>query len=57
MYLVATSYLEFAGVIVYLEFHGPEDTGIKFVSLLSPGPAAPRIIAPHSPAARAGIEP
>jgi serine/threonine-protein kinase len=57
MYLVTAAYVGLAAVVVYLEFRGPEDAGIELASLLAPGPAIARGVAPGSPAARAGIEP
>ena len=57
MYLLAASYLGCAAVVFYVEFRGPEDLGIEFPSLLTPGPAVAGAIDPDSPAARAGIEP
>lgn len=56
MYLVAVSYLGLAAVMVYLDFWGPEDTGIHFQSLVASDPAVPREVEPGSAAARAGIE-
>jgi serine/threonine-protein kinase len=56
MYLLAASFLGSAAVVVYTEFAGPEDLGIRFVPLTS-GPAVADFVVPESPAARAGIEP
>jgi eukaryotic-like serine/threonine-protein kinase len=57
MHLLTASYLGSAGVVLYLEFSGPEDPGIELASLLAPGPAMAAEVALDSPAARAGIEP
>src|SRR5262245_16165119 len=57
MYLLAASYTGCAAVGVYVEFRGPEEPGIELTTLLAPGPATARAVAPGSPAARAGIEP
>ena len=57
MYLLAASYLGRAALIVYVEFRGPESTGIEFASIAAPGPAVAARIRPGSPADRAGIRP
>jgi len=35
MYLLTASYLASAGVVVYVEFRGPEKTGVELASLLA----------------------
>ena len=57
MYLLAASYLGRAGLLVYVEFRGPESTGIGFSSIAAPGPTIAATISPGSPAERAGIRP
>lgn len=55
MYLLAASYLGYAGLVTYVQFGGPENPGIRFASLVSPGPAIAVSVAANSPAAVAGI--
>jgi serine/threonine-protein kinase len=57
MHVIAASYLVSAALTLYVEFRGPEDTGIKLAALLAPGPAVAAGVEPGSPAAQAGIEP
>jgi serine/threonine-protein kinase len=56
MYLLAVSFLGSAAVVVYLEFRGPEEPGIRFAAITS-GTAVADMVTSGSPAARAGIEP
>ncbi len=56
MCLLAAAYLGNLALIGYVEFRGPEDPGVDLGTLLAPGPAVARGIAPGSPAARAGLE-
>jgi membrane-associated protease RseP (regulator of RpoE activity) len=56
MYLLAVSYLGCAVLVVYVQFHGPDEAGVYFTSFLSRGPAVAAVVMPGSPAARAGIE-
>ena len=57
MYLLIVSYVGSAALIVYVDFCGPEDSGVELASLLAPGPAVARGVVAGSPAARAGIQP